>query len=86
MRYSQFISETNVGSQTISYNLLTPKFVEGDPDALKPKKIKITAIRIGKNIINDLIVLASFFVSARTKALSDQITITTNIANNINFI
>ena len=42
MRYSQFISETNVGSQTISYNLLTPKFVEGDPDALKPKKIKIT--------------------------------------------
>ena len=49
-----------------------------------PKKIKITAIRIGKNIINDLIVLASFFVSARTKALSDQITITTNIANNIN--
>ena len=42
MRYSQFISETNVGSQAISYNLLTPKFVEGDPDALKPKKIKIT--------------------------------------------
>ena len=42
MRYSQFISETNVGSQTISYNLLTPKFVEGDPDALKPKKFKIT--------------------------------------------
>ena len=42
MRYSQFISETNVGSQTISYNLLTPKFVEGDPEALKPKKIKIT--------------------------------------------
>ena len=42
MRYSQFISETNVGSQTISYDLLTPKFVEGDPDALKPKKIKIT--------------------------------------------
>jgi hypothetical protein len=42
MRYSQFLSETNVGSQTISYNLLTPKVVEGDPDSLKPKKIKIT--------------------------------------------
>ena len=41
---------------------------------------------MGKNIINDLILLASFFVSARAKALSDQITITTNIANNINFI
>ena len=52
----------------------------------RPKKIKITAIRMGKNIINDLILLASFFVSARAKALSDQITITTNIANNINFI
>jgi len=51
-----------------------------------PKKIKITAIRMGKNIINDLILLVSFFVSARAKALSDQITITTNIANNINFI
>jgi len=44
MRYSQFLSETNVGSQTISYNLLTPKLVEGDPDALKPKKIR-TSLR-----------------------------------------
>ncbi|SVD00540.1 uncharacterized protein METZ01_LOCUS353394, partial [marine metagenome] len=26
-----------------------------------PKKIKITAIRMGKNITNDLILLASFF-------------------------
>ena len=42
MRYSQFLSETNIGSQTISYNLLTPKVVEGDPDSLKPKKIKTT--------------------------------------------
>jgi hypothetical protein len=42
MRYSKFISEINVGSRTISYNLLTPKVVEGDPDALKPKKITTT--------------------------------------------
>jgi len=42
MRYSQFISETSVGSRTIDYNLLTPKVIEGDPGSLKPKKFKIT--------------------------------------------
>jgi hypothetical protein len=42
MRYSKFISEINVGSRTISYNFLTPKAVEGDPEALKPKRIKTT--------------------------------------------
>ena len=45
MRYSQFLSETNIGSQTISYNLLTPKVVDGDPDSLKPKKIKTTPLQ-----------------------------------------
>ena len=48
MRYSQFLTETTVGHQTISYNLLTPKPVEGDPDALKPKKIKITPSRVAE--------------------------------------
>jgi hypothetical protein len=46
MRYSQFLTETTVGHQTISYNLLTPKPVDGDPDALKPKKIEITPARV----------------------------------------
>ena len=48
MRYSQFLTETTVGHQTISYNSLTPKPVEGDPDALKPKKIHITPTRVAE--------------------------------------
>ncbi len=42
MRYSQYLAQTNVRHKTVSYNLLTPKPVEGDPDALKPKKIEMT--------------------------------------------
>jgi hypothetical protein len=48
MRYSKFLTETTVGHQTISYNLLTPKPVDGDPDALKPKKIEITPARVAE--------------------------------------
>ena len=42
MRYSQYLAQTNVRHKTVSYNLLTPKPVDGDPDALKPKKIEMT--------------------------------------------
>ena len=42
MRYSQYLAQTNVSYKTVSYNLLTPKPVDGDPDALKPKKISVT--------------------------------------------
>ena len=42
MRYSQYLAQTNVRHKTVSYNLLTPKPVDGNPDALKPKKINIT--------------------------------------------
>ena len=42
MRYSQYLAQTNVRHKTVSYNLLTPKPVEGDPDSLKPKKIEMT--------------------------------------------
>lgn len=42
MRYSQYLAQTNVRHKTVSYNLLTPKPVDGNPDALKPKKINVT--------------------------------------------
>ena len=42
MRYSQFLTQTALKHQTVSYNLLTPKPVEGDPTALMPKKISVT--------------------------------------------
>ena len=42
MRYSQYLAQTNVSYKTVSYNLLTPKPVDGDPNALKPKKISVT--------------------------------------------
>ncbi len=42
MRYSQYLAQTNVRHKTVSYNLLTPKPVDGKPDALKPKKIEMT--------------------------------------------
>jgi len=45
MRYSKFLTETNLGHQTVSYNFLTPKVVEGDQNSLKPKRIKITPTR-----------------------------------------
>ena len=47
MRYSQYLAQTNVRHKTVSYNLLTPKPVEGDPEALKPKKIKATLNSVG---------------------------------------
>ena len=42
MRYSEYLAQTNVSYKTVSYNLLTPKPVDGDPGALKPKKINVT--------------------------------------------
>ena len=42
MRYSQYLAQTNVRHKTVSYNLLTPKPADGDPDSLKPKKIEMT--------------------------------------------
>ncbi|MBL95209.1 MAG: hypothetical protein CFH06_01317 [Alphaproteobacteria bacterium MarineAlpha3_Bin5] len=45
MRYSQFLTQTALKHQTVSYNLLTPKPAEGDPTALIPKKIKVTPMR-----------------------------------------
>ena len=42
MRYSQYLAQTNVSYKTVSYNMLTPKPVDGDPNALKPKKINVT--------------------------------------------
>ena len=42
MRYSQYLAQTNVRHKTVSYNLLTPKPVDGDADSLKPKKIEMT--------------------------------------------
>ncbi len=41
MKFSDYIHESEIKHRTISYNLLTPKPVKGDSDALKPKKIKI---------------------------------------------
>ena len=48
MRYSQFLTQTALKHQTVSYNLLTPKPVEGDPTALIPKKIKVTPMRVAE--------------------------------------
>ncbi len=45
MRYSQFLTQTALKHQTVSYNLLTPKPAEGDPTALIPKRIKVTPMR-----------------------------------------
>jgi len=42
MRYSHYLAQTNVSYKTVSYNMLTPKPVDGDPNALKPKKINVT--------------------------------------------
>ena len=48
MRYSQFLTQTALKYQTVSYNLLTPKPVEGDPTALIPKKISVTPMRVAE--------------------------------------
>ena len=51
-----------------------------------PKKTKIAAAATGIIIINDLNLSAIFFGEARTKDLSDQITINASIANIKNLI
>ena len=51
-----------------------------------PKKTKIAARITGITIINDLNLSAIFFGEARTKDLSDQITIAASIANIKNLI
>ena len=45
MKYSDYIHESEIKHKTISYNLLTPKPIASDPDALKPKKIKVGPIK-----------------------------------------
>jgi hypothetical protein len=45
MKYSDYIHESEIKHKTISYNLLTPKPVASDPDALKAKKIKVGPIK-----------------------------------------
>ena len=41
MKFSDYIHESEIKHRTISYNLLTPKPLKGDSNALKPKRIKI---------------------------------------------
>lgn len=41
MKFSDYIHESEIKHRTISYNLLTPKPMKGDSNALKPKRIKI---------------------------------------------
>ena len=41
MKYSDFLHESEVKHNTISYNLLTPKPLKGK--SLKPEKIKVDA-------------------------------------------
>ena len=45
MKYSDYIHESEIKHKTISYNLLTPKPIPSDPDALKAKKIKVGPIK-----------------------------------------
>ncbi|MDC3091412.1 DUF1538 domain-containing protein [Rickettsiales bacterium] len=45
MKYSDYIHESEIKHRTISYNLLTPRPSASDPDALKPKKIKVGPIK-----------------------------------------
>ena len=45
MKYSDYIHESEIKHRTISYNLLTPKPIPSDPDALKAKKIKVGPIK-----------------------------------------
>ena len=45
MKYSDYIHESEIKHRTISYNLLTPKPIASDPDALKAKKIKVGPIK-----------------------------------------
>ena len=41
MKFSDYIHESEIKHRTISYNLLTPRPLKGDSNALKPKRIKI---------------------------------------------
>ena len=43
MKYSDFLHESEVKHNTISYNLLTPKPLKGK--SLKPEKIKVDAAK-----------------------------------------
>ncbi len=45
MKYSDYIHESEIKHKTLSYNLLTPRPNSKDPNALKPKRIKIGPIK-----------------------------------------
>ena len=42
LRYSSVLRSSNVSWRQLSYNRLTPKPNDADPDALKPKKLKLS--------------------------------------------
>ena len=45
MKYSDYIHESQVQHNTISYNLLTPKPENGKKTSLKPQKIKVGPVK-----------------------------------------
>ncbi len=45
MRYANLLSEVGLQHREISYNLLTPKPIEGDDTSLRPRRIKVTPRR-----------------------------------------
>ena len=45
MKFSDYIHESEVQHNSISYNLLTPKPIKGKLDSLKPQKIKVGPIK-----------------------------------------
>ncbi len=50
MKFSDYLHESGIQHKSISYDLLTPKPDKNNPDALKPKKIKVGPIRAFKLI------------------------------------
>ena len=41
MKFSDYIHESEIKHRSLSYNLLTPKPEKNNPDALKPKRLKL---------------------------------------------
>lgn len=45
IKFSDYIHESEIKHRSLSYNLLTPRPEKNNPDALKPKKIKIDFLK-----------------------------------------
>ena len=45
MKFSDYMHESEIKHRSLSYNLLTPKPEKNNPDALKPKKIKVDFLK-----------------------------------------